>query len=190
MTSSHSRTGEYIQHIPLLIQCIYHLRWYIRWLWSGIYFELMRCCMPESSCVRLHGIYSCLSSCLASFMNTQSQWHSSVTLLVENTLMRHFWLLCSFHSSVHDVNTWTAHIVDFCVVFTMIGFLAASISSLEIAVSKMLHCFLWVWCWQSRELHVSNKVSSGSWERPWALPKLVAKTGLQERDSEQDRTQI
>ena len=100
MTSSHSRTGEYIQHIPLLSQHIYHLRWYICWLRSGVYFELMRCCMPESSCVRLHGIYSCLSSCLASFMNTQSQWHSSAILLVESTLMGHFWLLCSFHSSV------------------------------------------------------------------------------------------
>ena len=132
----------------------------------------------------------CPSSCLASFMNTQSQWHSSVTLLVESTLMGHFWLLCSFHSSVHDVNTWTTHTVDFRVFFTMIGFLAASISSLEIVASKMLCRFLSVWCWQSRALHVSNKVSSGSWERPWALPKLVAKAGLQETQSYLYSTQI
>ena len=129
-------------------------------------------------------VYSCLSSRLASFTNTQSQLHSSFVLLVQSTLMWHSCLLLSFRSSAHDMNTWTAHTVDLflCVLFlATIGFLAASISSLEIVASKTSLCFLWVWCWQSRELHVSNKVSSGSWERPWALPKLVAKTGTGKR---------
>ena len=101
----------------------------------------MKYCMPERSCVRLCGVYSCPSSRLASFMNTQSQYHGSVVLLVESTLMGHFWLLCSFHSYVHDVNTWTAHTVDFCVFFTTIGFLAALISSLEIVASKCCVAF-------------------------------------------------
>jgi len=55
-----------------------------------------------------------------------------------------FWSLHSFPSAVHDVNTRTAHRVDFCILFTRIGFLAASISSLEIVGSKTLLCFLWV----------------------------------------------
>ena len=148
MTSSHRRTGQYI------------------WSWvsihttsDGIYadsgvvyiFELMKCCMPESSWVRLHGIYGCPLSHLACFMNAQSQWHSSVLSLVES-----IWqgipgrYACFAPLSM----TWThekAHIVYFS---STIGFLAASISTPEVAASKMLLRFLWVWCWHSRVLHV------------------------------------
>jgi len=124
-------------------------------------FELLKCCMPESNCMRLRGVYSCPSSRLASFTNMQRQWHSSVILLVQSTLMGYFVLLHSFCSSSHDVNTQTAHTVDFCVFFTVVGFLVAFVSSLEIVASRMLLHFLQDWCWQSRALQ-SGMSSSGS----------------------------
>jgi len=49
---------------------------------------------------------------------------------VQSTLMGHFLLLRSFRSSTHDLNTRTAHIVDFCVFFTMVG-LAALVPHLK-----------------------------------------------------------
>ena len=83
------------------------------------------------------------------------QWHSSVVSLVfdgafpVSTLVLH---LCPWCEHM------TAHTVDFCVFFTMMGFSAASISSLESVASKTLLCLLLVWCWKSRPLHVWDKV--------------------------------
>ena len=137
----------------------------------------MKRCMPESSWERL--------SRLASFTNTQSQWHSSAISLVQSSPMGHFSSLRSFRSSAHNMNTRTAHSVDICVFFTTIGFLAASISSLEIVASKtLLRLFLLrVWL---RALLSGTKSSSVNWERPFraAVSTIMAKTGELESDSE------
>ena len=90
---------------------IYH-SWVSIYTTSGIYadsgvvhiFELQKHCMPESSCVRLRGVYDCPLSCLASFKNNQSQWHSSVVSLMKSTLMGHFW---SLHSLRFSAMMWT-----------------------------------------------------------------------------------
>ena len=77
-----------------------------RWNFTPVVyiFELQKHCMPESSCVRLRGVYDCPLSCLASFKNNQSQWHSSVVSLMKSTLMGHFW---SLHSLRFSAMMWT-----------------------------------------------------------------------------------
>ena len=158
MTSSHRKTSAWEYMAYTTPESAYNII-YI-YADSGVVytFELLKCCMPESNCMRLRGVYSCPSSRLASFTNMQSQWHSSVILLVQSTLMGYFLLLHSFRSSLHDVNTQTAHTVVF---FTVVGFLAAFVSSLEMVASRMLLRFLQYWCWQSRALQ-SGMPSSGS----------------------------
>jgi len=62
----------------------------------------------------------------------------------------------------------------------MIGFLAASIFSLEIVAQCWFTFFGFDADSQGRWMS-AIKSSSGSWERPQALPKLVAKIGTGER---------
>ena len=76
----------------------------------------------------------------------------------------------------HDVNTRTAHTVDFYVFFTTIGFLAASISLLEIVARKCCVAFFGFDADSRGHFMSATKCHlHGSWERPWASPKLVAK---------------
>ena len=144
MTSSHRRTGGYIIYgIYHSWVNIYHLRWYIflNW-WSPICQKVVERDYMVYTAGRHHA--------WPSSQTCNCQWHSSVVSLVfdesfpVSTLVLH---LCPWCEHM------TAHTVDFCVFFTMMGFSAASISSLESVASKMLLCFLLVWCWQSRPLH-------------------------------------
>jgi len=114
ITSSHRRTGE-------------HIIWHIPLLSQhichlrGIYADHT---LPPSQTRKANDIAQSIPS----------EKHFDGAFLVAKVVL----LLC------HDVNMRTAHTVDFCVFFTTVGSLAASISSLEIVASKMLLYFLWV----------------------------------------------